>query len=52
MGIFYLDHFDEDEFFACAHCETHIAVPEDIVSKVGGGWPFTVVKASFNAKSN
>jgi len=34
MGIFYLDHFDSDEYYACAACETHLCNPERIVSKV------------------
>ena len=34
MGLFYLEHFDGDEYFACAECDTHIATPDHIVSKV------------------
>jgi len=34
MGIFYLQHFDGEEYYACSSCETHIAKPDDIVSKV------------------
>lgn len=34
MGIYYLQHFDGDEYYACAACETHIATPDDIVSRV------------------
>ena len=34
MGIFYLDHYDSDEYYACAACETHLCNPERIVSKV------------------
>jgi len=33
MGIFYLQHFDGEEYYACSSCETHIAKPDDIVSK-------------------
>jgi len=35
MGIYYLVHFDEDEYFACNLCDTPIAKLEDVVSKVG-----------------
>ena len=34
MGIYYLDHYDGEEFFACASCDTHLCNPERIVSKV------------------
>ena len=34
MGIFYLQIIDGDEYYACAGCETHIATPDHIVSKV------------------
>ena len=34
MGIFYLDQIESDEYFACDACDTHIAAPSEIVSKV------------------
>ena len=34
MGILYLEYIDEDIFYICRHCETHLCSPNAIVSKV------------------
>ena len=43
MGIYYLQHFDGDEYYACAACETHIATPDDIVSRVSSPLAYYIV---------
>lgn len=52
MGIYYLDHYDGEEFYACAGCDTHLCNPERIVSKVSVNTTHGQYQATFSCSNS